>query len=93
MAKCGMKFKDKNSNTWELLPSKQIAVLGVQSREMAKQSEALLAKVVAEHPGTPWAYFASEELKTPFGYEWSETHRVLPPKETPSPPKRQPRRI
>jgi hypothetical protein len=29
--------------------------------------------VVKENPGTPWAFLAAEELKTPLGYAWSET--------------------
>ncbi len=91
-AKSGMKFKDENSNTWKLVPSDKTLLIG-QAAEIAKQAQALLEKVVAEHPGTPWAYYASEELKTPFGYEWNERHRAEPPKEIPSPPKRQPRRI
>ncbi|MCE9631520.1 MAG: VWA domain-containing protein [Planctomycetia bacterium] len=91
-AKSGMQFKDKNSNTWELVPSDKTLLVG-KTAEIARQAKALLEKVVAEHPGTPWAYYASEELKTPFGYEWNERHSVEAPKETPSPPKRQPRRI
>jgi hypothetical protein len=90
--KSGMQFKDKNSNTWELVPSDKTLLFG-KTAEIARQAKALLEKVVAEHPETPWAYYASEELKTPFGYEWNERHRVEPPNETPSPPKRQPRKI
>lgn len=91
-AKVERKFKDKNSKIWQLVPSEKILLVG-ETAAIAQQAKALLEKVVAEHPGTPWAYYASEELKTPFGYEWNEGRRVEPPKALPSPPKRQPRRI
>ena len=29
---------------------------------------------VKEHPGTPWAFLAGQELKTPLGYAWTETY-------------------
>ena len=30
--------------------------------------------VVAEHDGTPWALVATEELRVPLGYRWTESH-------------------
>lgn len=72
-AKNGMQFKDNASDTWQLMPSDKLSA-GLKTKEIAKETRALLEKVVAEHPGTPWAYYASEELKTPFGYEWIERH-------------------
>jgi len=49
--------------------------------------------VQAEHPGTPWALLAGEELKLPLGYRWREKFTgVNAPKEsgtgggTPQPP-------
>ena len=71
--KSGLKFEDKNSDTWELVPSDELTV-GSQTEKIAKQAKALLERVVAEHPGTPWAYYASEDMKTPLGYEWVERH-------------------
>jgi hypothetical protein len=72
-AKSGMKFKDKESDTWELVPSEKLSV-GSQTEKIAKQAKTLLEKVVAEHPGTPWAYYAAQELRSPLGYEWMERH-------------------
>jgi len=73
-AKTGMKFKDANSDTWVLQPSDDVSAVGSQTEKLAKQSKALLDKVVAEHPGTPWARIAAEELRMPLGYSWTERH-------------------
>jgi hypothetical protein len=35
--------------------------------------------VVAEHPGTPWALLAAEDLERPMGYRWEES--FTPPSE------------
>ena len=72
-AKSGMKFKDPHNDTWQLNPSDAVTV-GSQTEKLAKQSTLLLSRVVAEHPGTPWALLASHELRTPLGYAWSESH-------------------
>lgn len=80
-AKSGLKFEDKNSDTWELVPSNELSV-GSQIEKIAKQAKAMLEKVVAEHPGTPWAYYASEDLKIPLGYEWVERHTGVNKKNT-----------
>lgn len=72
-AKLGMKFKNAKSDTWELSPSDKITV-GSPTEKLAKQATELLERVVREHPGTPWALLAGEELRLPLGYEWTETH-------------------
>jgi len=82
-AKGGLKFEDKNSDTWELVPSDELSV-GSQTEKIAKQAKTLLEKVVAEHPGTPWAYYASEDLKIPLGYEWVERHTGVNKKDMPA---------
>jgi hypothetical protein len=82
-AKSGLKFEDKNSDTWELVPSNELSV-GSQTEKIAKQAKALLEKVAAEHPGTPWAYYASEDLKIPLGYEWVERHTGVNKKDMPA---------
>jgi hypothetical protein len=73
-AKSGMKFKDPRSDTWELQPSDDIARLGSQTEKVAKQAAMLLERVVQDHPGTPWALLAAEELRRPLGYAWVERH-------------------
>lgn len=72
-AKNGMKFREKGSNTWELVPGDSPSA-DLETNMIAKQAKDLLEKVVAEHPGTPWSFYASEELRIPLGYRWMEKH-------------------
>ncbi len=71
-ASLGMNFKNPKSDTWKLKPSDQVKV-GSATEKLATQATELLTRVVNEHPGTPWALLAAEELRTPLGYEWTET--------------------
>lgn len=71
-AKSGMKFNHPKTDTWELIPSDKIST-GSRMEKDAQQSKLLLERVIREHSGTPWAYYAEEELKTPMGYEWRES--------------------
>lgn len=71
-AKSGMKFKNPRSDTWILKPSDDVSQVGSQIERLAKQADETLRRVVAEHPGTPWAQLAAEELRTPLGYSWEE---------------------
>jgi len=73
-AKTGMKFKDPKNDTWTLVPSDKVAGIGSQAEKIAAQAKMYLERVVEEHPGTPWAFIAAEEIKTPMGYEWMESH-------------------
>ena len=73
-AKTGMKFKDPKNDTWVLVPSDDVSATGSQTDKLAKQCRTSLERVVKDHPGTPWAFLAAEELKTPLGYAWSETY-------------------
>ena len=72
-AKSGMRFKNPGSDTWQLEPSEEVSV-GSQTEKLAKQATTYLERVVREHPGTPWALLAGEELRTPLGYKWVERH-------------------
>jgi hypothetical protein len=72
-AKTGMKFKDPKNDTWVLQPSDDVSATGSQTDKLAKQCRTYLERVVKDNPGTPWAFLAAEELKTPLGYAWSET--------------------
>ena len=73
-AKRGMKFRDPNSDTWKLVPSNEVLMsqVGAQVSKQADEAREFLNRVVADHPGTPWAKIAAEELATPLGYEWQE---------------------
>jgi hypothetical protein len=73
-AKSGMRFKNPKNDTWILEPSDDVSQVGSQTERLAKQADEILRRVVAEHPGTPWAQMAAEELKTPLGYTWEETY-------------------
>jgi len=73
-AKAGMKFKNPKNDTWVLQPSLDVSQVGSQTERLAKLADELLRRVVAEHPGTPWAQMAAEELRMPMGYAWEESY-------------------
>ncbi len=83
--KTGMKFQNPNNNTWVLRPANAIST-GSQTEKLADKARMYLQRVVDEHPGTPWAFLAERELKTPIGWKWAETY-TQPPQ---PPPTRQP---
>jgi hypothetical protein len=73
-AKSGMKFKDPNNDTWVLEESEDVSKAGSQTEKVSQQAVMLLERVVRDHPGTPWALLAAEELRRPLGYRWVERH-------------------
>ena len=75
-AKQGMKFKDPKSDTWDLKPSDSVTVGSALERQAAEAKQ-YLQRVVAEHPGTPWAYYAKQELDKEFGWEWQEAYQGI----------------
>jgi hypothetical protein len=77
-AKRGMSFEDEKNNTWIIEPYDEINVGSKWEREAALAKQ-LLDEVVKEHPGTPWAHIASEELKAPLGWRWKEQFTDLSP--------------
>lgn len=72
-AKQGMKFENPKNDTWDLQPADEISV-GSALEKQAKQAKEYLQRVVDEHPGTPWAFFASRELAVPVGWKWVEAY-------------------
>ena len=52
-----------------------------QAEADAEQARVYLARVVTEHPDTPWALMAQRELEIPLGFAWRET-TIAPPSET-----------
>lgn len=70
-AKQGLKFQDPKSDTWVLEASPDVDV-DTATAKLAEQANNLLERVLREHPGTPWALLAGEELRIPFGYKWVE---------------------
>jgi hypothetical protein len=73
-AKSGMKFKDPKNDTWVLEESTDVSKVGSQTEKFSKQAVMLLERVVRDHPGTPWAFLAAEELRRPLGYAWGERY-------------------
>jgi len=71
-AKQGLKFKDPKNDTWELRPSKKVTVSSALAKD-AEDAKKYLERVVSEHPGTPWAADAEQELRQPLGWEWRES--------------------
>jgi hypothetical protein len=73
-AKSGLRFKNPANDTWVLEPHAEVKNVGSQTEKLAAQARTTLERVVNEHPGTPWATIAAEELAIPLGYAWKETH-------------------
>ena len=42
-------------------------------KKMADKAKVYLERVVKEHPGTPWARMAADDLKVPMGWKWQGT--------------------
>ncbi|MEM6331551.1 MAG: VWA domain-containing protein, partial [Planctomycetota bacterium] len=94
-AKQGMKFQNERNDTWVIRPSPAISG-GSDLEKQAAKAEAYLSRVVAEHPGTPWAMLAERELDAPLGWEWSEAFsnlaaRMARQAEAANRPRREPR--
>ena len=83
-AKSGMQFQRPKSDTWVLRPSDVVNV-GSRTEKFADQAREYLRRVIADHPGTPWAFLAKRELGQPLGYAWDEIHTGIndPPKPRP----------
>jgi hypothetical protein len=68
-------FANEENNTWTILPA-------VTQRAEAPESDTielatrLLTRVTVDHPNTPFAFIAAEELKLGFGWKWQESHKV-----------------
>lgn len=77
-AKRGLKFKDEKNNTWVLAPADEVTV-GSQLEKLAARAKMYLDRVVAEHPGTPWALLAERELKDKLSWKWTEEFTDLSP--------------
>jgi hypothetical protein len=73
-AKGGKPFENPRNDTWRLVPSDDVSLAGSPNAKVAALARKHLERVVAEHPGTPWALIAADELATPLGYAWEETH-------------------
>ncbi|WP_165074489.1 vWA domain-containing protein [Paludisphaera rhizosphaerae] len=72
------KFQNSKSNAWRFVPDAQIRYSD-KAAAAAKEAQALLQRVVDEHPETPWALLAARELKNPLGFKPVEAY-LQPPR-------------
>jgi hypothetical protein len=70
--KRGKTFQNESSNAWLLEPAETFETESTIKR-MGERAKMYLERVIKDHPGTPWATIAEEELKTPLGWTWRET--------------------
>ncbi len=94
-AKQGMEFAGEKNNTWVIAADSQF--VDAKLEKLADEAEKYLARVLEEHPDTPWALMAERELRKPLGWRWDESYTYMrPPTETanntpPRPPRPEPR--
>jgi hypothetical protein len=69
--KRGKTFQDASSKEW-LLESADKFETESAIKKLAEKATMYLERVIKEHPGTPWARIAEEELKLPLGWTWKE---------------------
>lgn len=69
--KRGRPFTQATSTTWILEPAPTLEGASALQKLLDK-SRGALERVVAEHPGTPWARLAEHVGATPSGWQWVE---------------------
>jgi hypothetical protein len=67
------KFSSPSFNAWQLAPDSNI-LYSEKAVAAAKDAQAVLRRVIEDHPTTPWSLLAERELKNPLGFKWVETH-------------------
>lgn len=70
--KRGKSFQNASSTTWNLEAADAFETEST-IRKLAERAKLYLERVVKEHPGTPWAKIAENELKNPLGWTWKES--------------------
>jgi hypothetical protein len=70
--KRGKQFKNEGSTLWTLEPADVFETESTIKR-LGERAKMYLERVVKEHPGTPWARIAEEELRSPMGWTWRES--------------------
>jgi hypothetical protein len=69
--KRGKSFERETSTTW-VLQRAESTDAGSSLQNLIARGYEMLRRVVDEHPGTPWAVVAEQELATPLGWQWTE---------------------
>lgn len=75
-AKQGMAFQNAENNTWVLVADDVYANSSLE--KTARKAREYLIQVSIHHAGTPWAYLADRELRTPLGWRWDEDYTYIP---------------
>jgi hypothetical protein len=70
--KRGKTFQKSDSKAWMLDPADSYETESA-IKKVADKAKLYLDRVIKDHPGTPWATIAEEELKTPLGWTWRES--------------------
>ena len=70
--KRGRAFQNAGSTTWNLEAADAFETEST-IRKLAEKAKMYLQRVTEDHPGTPWAKIAEEELKNPLGWTWKES--------------------
>jgi hypothetical protein len=73
MKKDPPKFSSPKFNAWRLAPDVSIQY-SEKAAATAREAQALLRRVIEDHPTTPWALLAERELKDPLGFKWIEAY-------------------
>jgi len=76
-------FQNKQNNTWLLVPAPE-GEAGPRIDKLIRKAREYLNRVVEEHPDTPWALLAKEELSQPMGWAWAERFINYAPPPQPS---------
>ncbi len=69
--KRGKSFENEESTTW-VLQSTDSNDASSSLRKLIERAQMLLQGVVDQHPETPWATVAQQELANPMGWKWTE---------------------
>lgn len=70
--KRGKNFTNESSRQWHIEQSTNIET-GSALQKMGEKAIMYLQRVQKDHPGTPWARIAEQELKVHMGWEWRES--------------------
>jgi hypothetical protein len=81
------KFSNPRFNAWRLVPDANIQY-SEKAAATAREAQALLHRVIEDHPTTPWALLAERELKDPLGFKWVETYVQPRPRNNNTEPQR-----
>ncbi len=71
------KFSNPKSNSWRLVAAPAV-LYSEKAAAAGREAQALLQRVINEHPSTPWALLAQRELQDPLGFKWVENY--VPPR-------------